>query len=431
MDRYILINKTETLYLKVFSQQLVQIEVQESLWNRTEGLCGNIDGDASNDMLNNVGHQPQTVSNLAISWKVENLETECNDLPSEEHACPDDEVEGSKGHQATLFCRKLLYDQRFAPCHSIIDVSILLDACRWDYCSCQKQEPSLCACETMNVYVRACSQEGVKNLAEWRDDKTCPMQCTGGRIYKSCGPAAGQPGCGASTEEVDDGNKDGCVEGCYCPDGTVLHENRCIIRDQCPCKLRSKSFPPGAECVEGCNCPEGEALDDDGECVPIGECNCQFDGLQFHAGYKEIRSASKGPELYLGLVVQWDKGTRVYVKVDPRWKDKIKGLCGNYNDNDADDFQTPSGGITEASAKIFGDSWKLQTYCPEALEITNTCDDRPERKVWAVKQCGILKSSLFSPCHSEVPVDIYLEKCIFDACACDQGGDCECLCTAL
>lgn len=72
----------------------------------------------------------------------------------------------------------------------------------------------------------------------------------------------------------------------------------------------------------------------------------------------------------LGLVIQWDKGTRVYVKVDPRWKDRVKGLCGNYNDNDADDFQTPSGGITEASAKIFGDSWKLQSYCPEALEIT-------------------------------------------------------------
>jgi von Willebrand factor len=133
----------------------------------------------------------------------------------------------------------------------------------------------------------------------------------------------------------------------------------------------------------------------------------------------------------LGLVIQWDKGTRVYVKVDPRWKDRVKGLCGNYNDNDADDFQTPSGGITEASAKIFGDSWKLQSYCPEALEITNTCEDRPDRKVWALKQCGVLKSSLFSPCHSEVPVDIYLEKCVFDACACDQGGDCECLCTAL
>lgn len=34
-------------------------------------------------------------------------------------------------------------------------------------------------------------------------------------------------------------------------------------------------------------------------------------------------------------------------------------------------------------------------------------------------------------CHSEVPVDMYMKRCIYDTCACDQGGDCECLCTAL
>ena len=24
-------------------------------------------------------------------------------------------------------------------------------------------------------------------------------------------------------------------EGCFCPNGTVLHEGRCIRRDECPC----------------------------------------------------------------------------------------------------------------------------------------------------------------------------------------------------
>ncbi|EFA10333.2 hemocytin [Tribolium castaneum] len=961
--------------------QLVQVEVSESLWNRTQGLCGSIDGDVSNDLLNKNGHKPQTISSFASSWKIESLEEECNDLPSEEHAC----VEDSKGHQATSFCQKLLNDQRFAPCHDVMDVNLLLDACRWDFCGC-KTDPSVCACETMNVYVRACAYKGVTNLAAWRDENTCPMQCTGGKIYQPCAPPGGQPVCGSTTEH----SEEGCVEGCYCPPGTVLHDNKCITRDKCPCRLRTKQFPPGAEvpkecntctcsegkwvctqlscgsrcaavgdphyvtfdgkrydfmgqcsyylvktgtfsieaenvacsgaisqamnlptslaeglpsctktvtlraegqviklkqnhdvvvngrdvakvpyqignvtirsvssiflqvelgngmqvwwdgvtrayidipanfpektkglcgtfnhnqkddfltpeddieqsvtpfankwktsekcsdipdilkthpcssnihnqptaekhcqrlkselfapchwivdpepyyqdclydmcscefkiskclcptvaayaeecsrqgvkiswrdsvrecgvhcpagqkyqvcgnsctrtcfdvatrpdcrpqCVEGCNCPEGEALDDIGECVPIGECQCHHDGLQFHAGYNEVRPASKGPELCtcinavwscrlatpqeqekfpkatdlkslcaasenmefttceppepvtcknmhspdyftasvchpgckckdnyvldttsrkcvkpaecpchhggrsykenetvkndcntckcqngkwkctdrpcsgecsawgdshfktfdgkhydfqgqcdyvlskgvigsdsyeisiqnvpcgslgtscsksvtirvksgedqdvltltrdkplpdlaplkhitvhqkglfviteapdLGLTIKWDKGTRVYVKIDPRWKERVKGLCGNYNDNDADDFQTPSGGLAEASAKIFGDSWKLQSYCPEALEITNTCEDRPDRKVWALKQCGVLKSPLFAPCHSEVPVDIFLEKCVFDSCACDQGGDCECLCTAL
>lgn len=72
----------------------------------------------------------------------------------------------------------------------------------------------------------------------------------------------------------------------------------------------------------------------------------------------------------LGLIIHWDKKTRVYVKVDPRWKEKVKGLCGNYNDNEMDDFQTPSGGVVEVSPQLFGDSWKLQPYCPDAVEIT-------------------------------------------------------------
>lgn len=96
-----------------------------------------------------------------------------------------------------------------------------------------------------------------------------------------------------------------------------------------------------------------------------------------------------------------------------------------------DDFQTPSGGISEVSPKLFGDSWRLQPYCPPAAEVVDACSLRPERRSWAVKKCGVLKSEAFAKCHSEVPVETYLEKCVYDACACDQGGDCECLCTAL
>ena len=48
---------------------------------------------------------------------------------------------------------------------------------------------------------------------------------------------------------------------------------------------------------------------------------------------------------------------------------QVKGLCGNYNDNEKDDFQTPSGGSGEVSSRIFGDSWRLQNYCPQSIII--------------------------------------------------------------
>lgn len=108
------------------------------------------------------------------------------------------------------------------------------------------------------------------------------------------------------------------------------------------------------------------------------------------------------------------------------------GLCGDYNNNAEDDFKTPSGGISEASVNLFGDSWKKDTFCPEPKDVQDdACEQHPERKLWSLRQCDVLKSPLFSPCHSEVEVESYLRNCIFDTCSCDAGGDCECLCTAL
>lgn len=64
-------------------------------------------------------------------------------------------------------------------------------------------------------------------------------------------------------------------------------------------------------------------------------------------------------------------------------------------------------------------------------EQVDSCALNPQRKIWAQRKCGLLKSSEFAKCHSEVSVDSFYKRCIFDTCSCDQGGDCECLCTAL
>ncbi|XP_076328320.1 mucin-5B-like isoform X2 [Tachypleus tridentatus] len=132
-----------------------------------------------------------------------------------------------------------------------------------------------------------------------------------------------------------------------------------------------------------------------------------------------------------GVTVQWDKGTRVYVRVDTKWKGRLKGLCGNFDDDQSNDFRTPSGGPPEARPVVFGNSWKVHESCPYPRDIKDTCLLHPQRRTWALSKCGVLKSDIFKPCHSEVSLDPYYERCVFDACACDSGGDCECLCTAL
>lgn len=96
----------------------------------------------------------------------------------------------------------------------------------------------------------------------------------------------------------------------------------------------------------------------------------------------------------LHLQVKWDEGTRVYVRLGNEWKNKVNGLCGNYNDNAMDDMQTPSQS-PETSPLIFGHSWKVQKYCAMPTQPIDACKEHPERETWAQLKCGILKSPMF------------------------------------
>ncbi|KAF5908258.1 mucin-5AC-like isoform X2, partial [Clarias magur] len=130
------------------------------------------------------------------------------------------------------------------------------------------------------------------------------------------------------------------------------------------------------------------------------------------------------------LTVFWDKKTSLMVKLGPSFKGTVCGLCGNYDGDWNNDFMT-RGGEGVADPAEFGNSWRISTTCPEASGILSPCDMRPYRQAWAMKQCSILKSDVFSTCHSVVDPAQYYDACVRDTCACDAGGDCECFCTAV
>lgn len=50
----------------------------------------------------------------------------------------------------------------------------------------------------------------------------------------------------------------------------------------------------------------------------------------------------------------------------------------------------------------FGNSWKEAPTCPDVSSTPEPCVLRPHRLAWAEKQCSIIKSSVFSSCHSKV-----------------------------
>ncbi|XP_066440797.1 SCO-spondin-like [Eleutherodactylus coqui] len=135
---------------------------------------------------------------------------------------------------------------------------------------------------------------------------------------------------------------------------------------------------------------------------------------------------------HLGLTVLWDGGTRVYIKLDPGFRGRVSGLCGNFDGDTENDF-TSHQGIIEPTTDLFGNSWRMSPLCPEVHsdDFEHPCTENSHRVTWARKNCAILMQPLFAPCHQEVPCQQYYDWCVYDACGCDSGGDCECLCTAV
>ena len=124
------------------------------------------------------------------------------------------------------------------------------------------------------------------------DDKCIPLsqcppvqQCPAGQVYKECGSA-----CPATCDQTPRVCTDQCVQGCFCSNGLVLHDGKCIPPSQCPpvqhCpagqvyKKCGSACPPTCDqtpqacddqCAQGCFCTEGTVLHD-GRCIPLTEC---------------------------------------------------------------------------------------------------------------------------------------------------------------
>uniref|UniRef100_A0A8C7X1Q2 VWFD domain-containing protein n=1 Tax=Oryzias sinensis TaxID=183150 RepID=A0A8C7X1Q2_9TELE len=131
-----------------------------------------------------------------------------------------------------------------------------------------------------------------------------------------------------------------------------------------------------------------------------------------------------------GLVLMWDQKTSLFITLSPRFQGQVCGLCGNYDGNSKNDFTTRSQEMV-ADVLQFGNSWKVLSSCPNAQLLSDPCTSNRYRAAWSQKQCSIITSSTFQICHSKVDPGPYFDSCVRDSCACDTGGDCECLCTAV
>ncbi|XP_037329243.2 IgGFc-binding protein-like [Pungitius pungitius] len=121
-----------------------------------------------------------------------------------------------------------------------------------------------------------------------------------------------------------------------------------------------------------------------------------------------------------GLRVTYDLVYHVTITVPGNYIERTCGLCGNFNDDKADEFQLPDGNLTK-DFQTFGAAWKVPVpgaVCEDGC-IGDQCPKCDVSKEAAIKaKCSIIQDTKgpFAACHDVLDPTSYLRDCVYDVC---------------
>lgn len=200
--------------------------------NNVEGLCGNCNGDPSDDLKPNPKHLDKIKSNdlteILETWVADepalNLKEKCASETKIVEECvplpPDSDP-----------CLQLLDPNIFGRCHLIVNAVKYVSMCQMDMCKTGPNQKG--ACSHLAAYARECSRNGI--CIDWKKGACSePFECPADMDYRPCS----------------------CHKTCK-----LLKENPKVLSEQC------------TEPVEGCFCRVGKFLNQNGKCVTEKECS--------------------------------------------------------------------------------------------------------------------------------------------------------------
>nr|KAF6466520.1 mucin 2, oligomeric mucus/gel-forming [Rousettus aegyptiacus] len=249
---HLVVNTAFGLRLQVQLLPLMQLflTLDQDAQGQVQGLCGNFNGQESDDFKTAGGLVEATGASFANTWKAQ---SSCHDkLDWLDDPCS---LNIETANYAEHWCSLLKKTETpFGRCHSAVDPAEYYKRCKYDTCNCEDSEECLCA--ALSSYARACAAQGL-TLWGWRelvcnkDVGSCPKSQTFLYNLTTC-----QQTC-RSLSEPDTH----CLEG----------------------------FVP----VDGCGCPDHTFLDEKSRCVPLAQCSCYHRGLYLEAGEVVLRQEER------------------------------------------------------------------------------------------------------------------------------------------
>ncbi|XP_063173884.1 mucin-2 [Candoia aspera] len=248
--------------------------------NNTQGQCGKCNNDMTDDCMLRDGTLAPSCEIMADDWIISDPEKpHCNHMP------PTLTPPVPPSCKPSQLC-ELLKGSVFQKCHKVVSYTSYYQACMFDSCRMPNQ---LMECASLQIYAATCADQGV--CIDWRGHTkgACPIVCPPNKVFKACGP---------STEEtcksgLIPNNQTQKTEGCFCPDGTKLHDTSmdvcvetcgCVGPDDIPRKF-GENFQ--FDCKD-CICMEGGS----GIICEPHKCPISAQEVKCEEGYQKVREVN-------------------------------------------------------------------------------------------------------------------------------------------
>ncbi|KAJ1161386.1 hypothetical protein NDU88_001873 [Pleurodeles waltl] len=157
-----------TQYDKYNKQSDILIPPLQSLQGKLCGICGNYNGDRSDDSIARDGSIVPSVLAFGNSWKTNPT---CKDTEVEAYPC-----------DSNAYCKNWAYKKcalikegGFQSCHKKVDPTPYYDACIKEACVCDFEGKYQGFCTSVAMYAEACNAAGV--CVNWRTPDRCPVFC--------------------------------------------------------------------------------------------------------------------------------------------------------------------------------------------------------------------------------------------------------------
>ncbi|XP_078509937.1 alpha-tectorin-like [Lissotriton helveticus] len=255
--------KTKFGLTVIYDTFTILVNLHSRYRNKTCGLCGNFNQDASDDFATQNGTLSNDTSQFVIGWKVEGGLL-CSD--GCDGTCP--VCQNEEQFKSDIFCHIIKNPSGpFSLCHQHIHPDEYFSRCLKEQCLMGGDNRTLCL--YIQTYAAACQTANV-TISSWRNESFCALACPDHSHYDLCGNQC-QASC--ATSILGAHCTSACSEGCFCNEGYRRSGDDCVPATDCGCEHQGRYYKVGdlvwlSGCTRRCHCDSPGAL----QCV-AATCN--------------------------------------------------------------------------------------------------------------------------------------------------------------